>query len=370
MVDTQRLKDNFAHVGSFGDEVPLFFYSHLFLHHPETRAMFPVSMMRQRDRLLTALGRIVTDVDNVEELVPFLQQLGRDHRKFSAVAEHYPAVGASLLATLRYFSGPHWTPELAADWEAAYGVVAGVMTGAAEEAARSTPPWWDAMVVAHERRTPDIAVIRVQPEPRLDYQAGQSVTLETELRPRLWRYYSIANAPRSDGTLDFHVRLLDGGPVSAALVRHLNEGDVVRLGAPMGQLTLDPTSRRDLLLVAGSTGLAPLKALVEQVATEQFPRRLHLFFGARTERGLYDLPDLTRLAQTHDWLTVTPAVSGEESYHGERGLISEVAVRHGTWSGRDAYVCGSPEMVEATIKRLVQVGVPEDRIWFDEFGQS
>ncbi len=100
-MDVQRMRKSFDKVASFGDEVPLFFYSHLFLSHPGTRAMFPVSMMQQRDRLFRALGHIVAKVDDLDTLVPFLQQLGRDHRKFGTLAAHYPAVGASLLATLR-----------------------------------------------------------------------------------------------------------------------------------------------------------------------------------------------------------------------------------------------------------------------------
>jgi NAD(P)H-flavin reductase/hemoglobin-like flavoprotein len=369
MVDVQRLKDNFAKVAASGDEVPLFFYSHLFLCHPETRNMFPVSMMQQRDRLVSALGRIVSDVDNLEALVPFLEQLGRDHRKFGTMGEHYPAVGSSLLATLRHFSGDEWTEDLAADWAAAYGLVAKTMSEAANAAA-GAPAWWEAKIVAHEQRTFDIAVIRIQPEVPIDYQPGQSVSIESERRPRLWRYYSIANAPRSDGTLDLHVQLIDGGPVSSVLVRHLDVGDLLRLGPPVGQLTLDPASDRDLLMVAGSTGVAPLKALIEQVARQDAPRRVHLFFGARTPRGLYDIDDLEQLARRHPWLTVTPAVSDDETYDGEQGLVSDVVVRHGPWLRWDAYVCGSPHMVAATTSRLIEAQVPEERIRFEEWSSS
>lgn len=112
MVDAQRLKDSYARVAAFGDELSLFFYSHLFLSHPETRDMFPVSMAAQRDRLVAALGQVVSNVDNLDTVTPFLRQLGRDHRKFGAVEEHYSAVGASLLATLSHFSGEEWTAAL------------------------------------------------------------------------------------------------------------------------------------------------------------------------------------------------------------------------------------------------------------------
>jgi hemoglobin-like flavoprotein len=133
-VDERRLKESFARAAAYGDEAALFFYSHLFLGHPEVRDMFPVSMAVQRDRLLDALGRILAEVSNHDALVPFLQGLGRDHRKFGTLAEHYPAVGASLLATLAHFNGTEWNEDLAREWTEAYTVIAQVMTEAATEA--------------------------------------------------------------------------------------------------------------------------------------------------------------------------------------------------------------------------------------------
>jgi hemoglobin-like flavoprotein len=96
-----------------GDELPLFIYSDLFIKHPEVRDLFPISMAAQRGHLVDALVKIVAQVDSVDALTTFLQGLGRDHRKFGAVSEHYAAVGDSLLTTLEHFSGPSWTPSLA-----------------------------------------------------------------------------------------------------------------------------------------------------------------------------------------------------------------------------------------------------------------
>ena len=369
MIDVLRMRKSFDKVAACGDEVPLFFYSHLFLSHPETRAMFPVSMMQQRDRLFMALGHIVGKVDDVETLVPFLQQLGRDHRKFGTLSEHYPAVGASLLATLKHFAGDDWTPELAADWTAAYGLVAQVMSEAADDAV-DQPPWWDAKVVSHERRTPDIAVIRIQPSEPLDFTPGQSVSVETELRPRLWRSYSIAGAEKETGVLELHVQAIDGGPVSSALVHNLRVGDTIRLGSPVGGLTLDPESDRDLLLVAGGTGLAPLKAIVQQVAESDVPRRVDLYHGARSSTGLYEMDELRALEAQHRWLRVTMAVSEDEEFEGPRGVVSEVAVSDGPWGSRDVYVCGSPGMVRATVGDLHGARIPQQRIRVEEFTPS
>jgi hemoglobin-like flavoprotein len=135
-----ELRKNFADVASHGDEVPLFFHSDLFVKHPEVRDMFPVSAEAQSGHFVHALAKIVANVDCSSDLTLFLQALGRDHRRFGAVAQHYDAVGASLLATLEYFSGSSWTPELRSDWSAAYEHVGSVMAAAAEARDLPRPP--------------------------------------------------------------------------------------------------------------------------------------------------------------------------------------------------------------------------------------
>jgi NAD(P)H-flavin reductase/hemoglobin-like flavoprotein len=367
-VDIPAMRANFAKAAATGDEAPLYFYSHLFLSHPETRALFPVSMAHQRDRLFAALGDVIARVDDLEALLPILQALGRDHRKFGTVAAHYPAVGASLLATLEHFDD-EWTPELAKSWSEAYDVVATVMIEAAEAAAED-PAWWEADVVGHERRTIDVAVLQIRPRARYGYAAGQSVSLETDLRPKLWRYYSPANAPRPDGLMEIHVKARDGGPVSSALVRRVGVGDVLRLGPPVGHLVLHDDSDRDLLLVAGGLGLAPLKALVDSVARKGPPRRVDLFAGFRTEDQIYDRVDLERLVREHPWLTVTFAVSEDKVSGLEHGDIGDVVLRHGPWNSREICVAGPAVMVEDTVSRLVRSGVPAQRISSEVFAPS
>ena len=370
-LDVVRLRESFAHVAMHGDELPLFFYSDLFIKHPEVRDLFPVSMAAQRGHLVDALVKIVSQVDSVNDLTAFLQGLGRDHRKFGAVAEHYDAVGASLLATLEHFSGPAWTPELAADWKAAYELIGSVMTAAARADEELRPPWWRGTVVSYERRAFDVSVLFVRPEPRMGYLPGQSVAIESPSRPKLWRYYSMANAPRSDGLLEFHIRLIDGGAVSMALTSSSIADTELRLGPPVGALTLsEPVSGRDILLVAGSTGLAPLKAILDQVTALPQPPRVHLFFGARTADGLYDLGSMEKMAAQHPWLTITPAVSADSKFAGETGSLPDVVARHGDWSGHDAYLAGPTEMVQETVDRLASAGLAKDQIHIEDFGWS
>lgn len=351
--------------------MPSFFYAVLFVAHPELRELFPVSMAAQRDRLFGALGRIVSQVDNTDTLVPFVAQLGKDHRRFDVKPEHYPAVGEALIATLSHFLGEEWTPEVAADWTAAYGVLAQVMIDAATEASASSPPWWEADIVAHERRTAEIAVMQIVPRQPYRYMPGQSIATETPYRPKMWRYYSPANAPRADGSIELHVRAIDGGGVSSALVHAAQPGDMLRLGAPVGnQLTLTPDGRRDLLLIAGGTGLAPLRSLIEQVGMEGGQRRVHLFVGARTGRELYDLRTLQSWAARCPWLQVVAAASNDPLYPGDRGHIVDVALRYGRWDQHEVYVCGSPTMVTATVDQLNRIGLDPSRLRTEEFDMN
>lgn len=371
-MDTAVLKETWALAEGLGDEVPQFFYSHLFLSHPDLRSMFPVSMATQRDRLVGALGRIVSNVDQLDEVTGFIQQLGRDHRRFEVIAAHYNAVGASLLATLKHFLGERWTDDVAADWAEAYGVIATVMVQAAEESELTSPASWAAEVIAVERRGLDLAVIQVRPEPELPFVPGQSMAVEVPSRPRLWRYLSPANAPRADGTIEFHVQMVPGGQVSSAIVRSLAVGDTIRLGAPVGQeLTLDEAERaRDLIMVAGGTGLAPLRSHLERLDQEWkstgWAPRVHLLHGVRLPWNLYENRLLQNLA-SRPWFTYTPVVSDDPSYPGRKGLVGDVAAERGALHGLLALVCGSPEMVRHTASRLRAAGVDPTDVRFEQF---
>jgi NAD(P)H-flavin reductase/hemoglobin-like flavoprotein len=366
-VQQNDLQRSFAVVAQNGDEVPLYFYSYLFLRHPETRAMFPPGMAAQRDRLVGALARIVAGVADLDSVVPFVEQLGLDHRKFGVQPEHYPAVGEALVATLKHFLGRGWTAELAQQWVAAYGVVADVMIKAAENE-QDIPAYWQAEVIDHQRRGPDIAVMTVQPEAPIPYRPGQSLSVQAPQRPRLWRFFSPANAPRQAGSIELHVRAIDGGWVSSALVMSGGVGDLLKVGPAVGELTLRSATGTDLLMIAGGSGLAPLRAIIEQVAQEAGGRRVHLFHEARTERDLYDLPALDQMAARYPWFKVTPVARGGPVTRAAPGRAVDAVLRQGRWADHDVYVCGSQDMIEYTTSTLVQDGVDPSRVFEESFG--
>ncbi|MER7461471.1 globin domain-containing protein [Streptomyces sp. NPDC097981] len=344
----------------------VYFYAILFARHPEVRPMFPPGMDAQRGRLLRALLRIVELVDDAGSLVRFCGHLGRDHRKFGTLSAHFPAVGECLLASLARYAGPAWTAEIAAAWTKAYGAVAEAMISAAEQDEAVRPAVWPATVVHRISRGHGIAEITVRPHTAYEYAAGQYVSVETPWWPKQWRYYSPANAPREDNTLTLHVRAVAGGSVSSALVHRATVGSVIRLGPPMGDMVLDAATFGNLLFVAGGTGLAPIRALVEEVARRGERHQVDLFLGARTGDELYGVDDMLRMAQRYHWLTIRGAVS-HEHIPGLRGSLPEVLAEFGPWYDHDAYLSGPAPMVVSASETLTLGGTSPDRIHHDPF---
>ncbi|MFL6057137.1 MAG: globin domain-containing protein [Actinoallomurus sp.] len=359
------IKETYALIEPHGEKCVAYFYGRLFAENPRLRALFPSSMAAQRRRMFRALSQIAISLDNPETFTGFLARLGRDHRKFGIAPADYEAMGRAMLATLRTFAGQALTAEMEAAWTAMFGTATAIMIQAAEDDAAQTPPWWIGEVVEHDRRTPDIAVLTLRPTEPLPYQAGQYVSVQTARWPRVWRPYSIANAPGDDGLLRFHVRALPTGWVSGALVRHTEVGDALLLGRAGGGMILDPESDRDVLCVAGGTGLGPLKALAEEALRTREARDVHVLVGARTTTDLYDLPALRSLADERPRLHLVPVVSEDPAFDGVRGPVSDALDRLQDWSGHDVYVAGPPGMVSRTVTNLQELGVPAERIHYD-----
>ena len=353
--DARLIKGSFVHVAANAERAMEHFYSRLFVRYPEIRSMFPYAMREHMERVFASLTRIVWSIDSPDSLASYLAELGRGHRKFGVKDRHYELFLAVLLDTVRHFNGHYWTDETAGAWEAALRHVSSAMQAAAKQDAAHRPPWWLGEVVQHDRRSQDLAILTIRPDQPLRYTPGQYLAVQVPRWPRVWRNFSIANAPRENGLIDLHVRAVPGGLVSGSLVHNTGLGDTVLLGQARGDLTTCADPGRDLVCVAGGTGLAPLKAIIEAVIAADRPgkrRKITLFFGARTEEALYDLADLRVLEWIYPALTVIPVVSDQSGYDGIKGMLPEVAARHASLDNADILISGPDRMVARAVALL------------------
>ncbi|MFG2990712.1 globin domain-containing protein [Streptomyces sp. NPDC048257] len=358
--DAVLIRRTLAEIGPVAGKVTSYFYALVFTGHPDMRGMFPAAMDLQRDRLLKALLTAAEHIDNPDVLVPYLRRLGTGHRKYGTMAGHYPVVGEALVGALARYAHNSWGPETQAAWVRAYTAISQIMIDAAAEDEVKAPAWWHAEVVSHDLRTSDIAVLTVRPDQPYAFLAGQYTSLETPWWPRVWRHYSFASAPRADGLLSFHVKAVPAGWVSNALVRHARPGDVLRLGPPAGSMVVDHTTDNGMLCLGGGTGIAPIKALIEDVAEHGERRPVEVFFGARSNSDLYDKDTLLGLQRSHPWLSVRPVVGD-----GLAGQLPQAVGEHGPWSSYDAFVSGPPAMIRNGVDELLRIGIPCERIRYD-----
>lgn len=361
------VQSTFALVAPQSEDLARTFFAELFGRIPRARELFPANMAEQRSHLARALMRIVQMLDRPDDLRTALEQLGREHRRFAVLAEHRAVVEEALLGTIGTAAGPAWTPSVERGWRNAFATV----TAALLEAARAErgPTTWAGRVVEHRRLGWDLAVVGVRTDTPVPYRAGQYLSVEIPQRPRLWRCLSPANAPRPDGLLEFHVRAVPGGWVSGAVVAHTRVGDAWCIGPARGEMRVERNSGRDVLMVAGGTGAAPIRALLEELSTGDGQPRVEVFVGGRTWDDLYDITTLRRLSYANPWLDVIPVVESDDEGVGgaERGTLADVVTRYGAWTDHDVVVCGSPAMIRATVARMLVAGTPLDRITYDPF---
>ncbi|ORB90627.1 FAD-binding oxidoreductase [Mycobacterium persicum] len=356
------------------------FYTTWFALDVSVRDLFPPEMDSQRAAFAHALHWVYGELvdQHAEEPVAFLAQLGRDHRKHGVLPTHYDTLRRALYQTLRGYLGSSWTDNVERAADQSLNLITGVMSGAAD--AEQGPAWWNGTVVEHARVSRDLAVVRLRLDQPLDYHPGQYVNVHVPQCPRRWRYLSPAIPADPDGRIEFHVRVVPGGLVSNAIVNETRPGDRWRLSSPHGgfHVTRDDG---DVLMVAGSTGLAPLRALIMDLSRFAENPRVHLFFGARYSCELYDLPMLWQIAAHNPWLSVSPVseYSRDPSWAAEypdvsppRGLhvrqtgrLADVVTRYGGWGDRQILICGGPNMVRATKAALIAKGAPPERIQHD-----
>lgn len=226
-----------------------------------------------------------------------------------------------------------------------------------------------AQVTNIEQVSPLIKRLYLWPEEPLQFAAGQFARLKFADLPA--RAYSMANMPGEE-VLEFHVRLIPGGRVSDYLENELKVGDSVQVEGPYGSAHLKPEDDSPLVLVAGSSGLAPAKSIVQTALRGRPERRVHLYFGVRNEAHVYAEPELQLLVSRYPNLQVDTVLSEPEGTTARRtGNLAQVVLQDlDSHRGAQFYVAGPPEMVSTVSQAMSASGIGREQIHADPFHVS
>lgn len=214
--------------------------------------------------------------------------------------------------------------------------------------------------------------LRLPAAERLVFLAGQYIDLL--LRHGRRRSFSLANPPDADRCLELHVRELPGGHFSEHLLAQIQAKTMLRFEGPLGAFYLREESDRPIILMAGGTGFAPIKSMIEHALARGIDRPMHLFWGVRARRDLYLGELAARWAAEYGHITFTPVLSepgADDDWDGATGWVHEaVLAAHPDLSGHQVYMAGPPPMIAAARSAFAAAGLPAGELFFDSFDHA
>ena len=223
-----------------------------------------------------------------------------------------------------------------------------------------------------DKAAPDVAIVRIKlpANDRLQFLAGQYI--DFLLKDGKRRSFSLATAPHDDQLLELHIRHVPNGFFTDLLFAQYKGREILRFEGPLGAFYLREESDKPAIFVAGGTGFAPIKAIIEHALHHKLDREMVLYWGVRSLRDLY-LPGLPGQWQSqHRNFTYIPVLSDplpDDAWPGRTGFVhAAVATDFPDLSGYQVYACGGPLMIEAARAEFTQKrGLPVDEFFADSF---
>ena len=222
-----------------------------------------------------------------------------------------------------------------------------------------------------EKLAPDVIDIhlRLPANERLQFWAGQYIDIL--LKDGRKRSYSLANAPHDDAVLQLHIRHVPGGLFTEQVFSTMKVRDILRFNGPHGTFYLREESTKPIILLAGGTGFAPIKAIVEHAIAENCQRPMFIYWGAKARVDLYQNALPEKWAADHANITYIPVLSepaAGDDWNGRSGFVhAAVLADFPDLSGYQVYACGAPVMIDATKRDFMAQGMPEEEFFADAF---
>ncbi|MEW6252901.1 MAG: CDP-6-deoxy-delta-3,4-glucoseen reductase [Planctomycetota bacterium] len=212
--------------------------------------------------------------------------------------------------------------------------------------------------------------IKLPANERLQFLAGQYI--DFQLKDGRARSYSLANAPHDDALLELHIRHVPGGLFTDQVFSTLKERDILRLKGPLGSFFLREDSDKPMIFVAGGTGFAPIKSMLEHAFAAHLDREMVLYWGVRSLKDLYLAALPQQWQAEHPNFSFVPVLSAplpQDRWQGRTGLVHDaVLADFADLSGYQVYASGAPAMVDAARDAFLRTrGLPEDEFFADAF---
>ena len=244
--------------------------------------------------------------------------------------------------------------------------------------------WYNAEIIKIEQESPNTRRFWVQiledeiySQKPFHYEAGQFITMYLPIeakRLQRWRSYSIANAPVGDErTLEFCISRFEGGLGTAYLFDVAKVGTVLKFKGADGTFTLSDTqiAEKDLVFVCTGTGIAPFRAMLQDIFLRQLPHRsLHLIFGTRTETDILYFKEMQNLAQQYAAFDYDVTLSRSENSDFQKGYVHAIYETQYKTVRPDVafYLCGWSRMIDEARRRLEIMGYPTSQVFYELYG--
>lgn len=241
--------------------------------------------------------------------------------------------------------------------------------GAAKDIVVKTLP---CRVEQMERCADDVMLLKIKlpANERLQFLAGQYV--DFQLKDGRSRSYSLANPPHDDALLELHIRHVPDGLFTNHVFSAMKVRDILRLKGPLGSFFIREDSDKPMIFIAGGTGFAPIKGMLEHAFAAHMDREMVLYWGARTLKDLYMAALPQRWAAEHPNFSFVPVLSNPaagDAWQGRTGHVhTAVLGDFADLSGYQVYACGAPVMIDSAREAFTRTrSLPEDEFFADSF---
>ncbi|KIY20928.1 NO-inducible flavohemoprotein [Mesobacillus subterraneus] len=377
-----------------GEQITTVFYKRMFENHPELLNIFNHANQKQGRQQRALAGTVYAAakyIDNLEMILPVVNQIAHKHRSLGILPEHYPIVGKYLLLGIKEVLGDAATDEIIHAWTEAYDVIADAFISVEaemyDEAASQNGGWkgFRPFIVANKVEESEVITSfylkPIDGKALASFKPGQYISIKLEIEGEEFthiRQYSLSDAPGKD-YYRISVKKEAGietpdGKVSNYLHNSVEEGEVLQISAPAGDFFLDTERDTPVVLLSGGVGLTPMVSMLNTVA-ELNPEKEVTFIHAALNGKVHALKE--EVAATAAKAKVNSVVFYDQPTEEDRqsnsfdveGYITKKWLKENIdLDQADFYFCGPVPFMKAVNSSLKALGVTEDRIHFEFFG--